>query len=125
MRLEGYYYKVESVERDGDCSVFTLSLLKDCSVYRGHFPSRPVCPGAFGIRLIKECAEKVVGRPLHFREIRRCRLPALATPAACPLLTVTLGLAATGEDYETTATVADASATYIELKGSLTKRQSL
>lgn len=123
MRLEGYYYKVESVERNAERSVFTLSLLEDCTVYRGHFPGRPVCPGAFGIRLIKECAEKVVGRPLHFSQIRRCRLPALATPEACPSLTVTLNLTATEADaatsYEVSASIADAAATYIDLKGLL------
>lgn len=119
MRLEGYYYKIDSVERDADRSTFRISLLADCDVYRGHFPGRPVCPGAFGIRLIKECAEKVVGRPLHFQEIRRCRLPALATPSACSQLTVTLSLAPAGTDYDATATLADAAATYIDLKGQL------
>lgn len=119
MKLEGYYYRIDSVERDGESATFHVSLLADCDVYRGHFPGRPVCPGAFGIRLIKECAEKVVGRPLHFSEVRRCRLPALATPEACSSLTVTLSLVPAGTDYDATASLADAAATYIDLKGRL------
>ena len=60
MWLKDHYYKVLTRRVSDGCSVFRIVLLPDCEVYRGHFPGHPVCPGAFNIQMMKECAMEVL-----------------------------------------------------------------
>lgn len=45
MLLENNFYHVVGKSADNQKTVYTIELLPDCDVYRGHFPGRPVCPG--------------------------------------------------------------------------------
>ncbi len=120
MKLENNYYKLISMHSDGTSGVFHLSLRPDCEVYRGHFPGNPVCPGVCNIQMIKECAERLTGQRLHISRIRRCRLTAVATPTACPELTVKIDLQPVENGYAVIATVGDARRTYMDYKGEMT-----
>lgn len=121
MLLENKYYRIEKVEADHLEGVFHLRLLPDCDVYRGHFPGSPACPGVCHIETIKECAMYLVGKRLSFTVIRQCRFPAMATPADCPEVEVTVSLCPADEGFKITARISDAAKTYAELKGWLTE----
>lgn len=74
------YYSIDSVVKTETGAEFSVSLNPDCEVYRGHFPSRPICPGVCNINMLTECAEVVAGKCLGIKEIRRCRLSSLVVP---------------------------------------------
>lgn len=120
MKLENYYYELVSMHGDATGGMFHIALRQDCDVYRGHFPSNPVCPGVCNIQVIKECAERLVEKELHIGSIRRCRLTAVATPSACPELDVKISLTPTEAGYGITATVSDTGHTYVDYKGEMT-----
>ena len=120
MKLENNYYELISMHCGGTGGVFHFTLRPDCEVYRGHFPGNPVCPGVCNMQMIKECAERLTGQRLHIGSIRRCRLTAVATPAACPELTVKIDLQPVGDGYTVTATISDARQTYMDYKGKMT-----
>lgn len=79
-----------------------------------------MCPGVCNIQMIKECAERLTGQRLHICSIRRCRLTAVATPTACPELTVKIDLQPVENGYAVIATVGDARRTYMDYKGEMT-----
>ena len=62
MLLRNNYYKVYSAHYGAEDALFHVALLPGCDVYRGHFPGRPVCPGACNIEMMKECVEEAVGK---------------------------------------------------------------
>lgn len=120
MLLKDKYYKLMRENRlDANTAVFLVSLLPQADVYRGHFPQRPVCPGACTIQMMRECAELLTGNRLLIRTIKQCRFITMATPQHCSLLDVTVQVARIeGTDaYNVTARMTDADATYAELKG--------
>lgn len=121
MLLENKYYKIIGMDKQGDgqSAVFHIAILPDCDVYQGHFPGRPVCPGACNIETIKECAMLLLGRKLHMSTIKQCRLTALATPADCPEVDVTISASALDEGFAIVARIADAEKTYVEYKGEM------
>lgn len=119
MRLENDYYLLTRMDSDGMNGTFRIAVLPGCPVYRGHFPGHPVCPGVFNIQTIKECAERLAGRPLHIRHIRRCRLTAVATPAACPELELRIRMQPLPAGYAISATLADEQRTYMDYKGEM------
>ena len=45
MLLENKYYQIKEMKMNQQEGIFRLRLLPDCDIYRGHFPSNPVCPG--------------------------------------------------------------------------------
>lgn len=122
MLLENKFYKVLSEVRNEDLSAkYHLAILPNCSVYDGHFPSDPVCPGVCNIETIKECAMILTGEDLRYETIKQCRLIALATPTVSPEVDVQVNLTANANGYMVQATIADDKQTYMILKGQLNK----
>lgn len=119
MRLERYYYDLLDEYYDADGGVFRIALRPECDIYAGHFPGNPVCPGVCNIQVIKECAERLVGKRLHPCYIRQCRLTAVARPTACREFVVKINLTSTETGYAVVATMADVEQTYMEYKGEM------
>lgn len=120
MRLENNYYDVINMHTNGMSGTFYIALRPDCDVYRGHFPGNPVCPGVCNIQTIKECAEMLVGHGLRITVIHRCRLTAVATPSACPELTVKVSLLPSEDGLAVTASILDDGRTYMDFLGEMT-----
>ena len=119
MLLENRFYKILSKDTSGMEGAFRVAILPDCNVYDGHFPGDPVCPGVCNIETIKECAMVLLDKPLRIKTIKQCRLTAIATPAVCPEVMVTVNATESGEGYTVTATIADEKQTYMQFKGQL------
>lgn len=121
MVLEDYYYQTYSIHTDGATSMQArIGFLPDCDIFRGHFPGRPVCPGACNIQIIKNCVMKLTGQSLRISSIRQCRFTALATPDKCQAVDVQIAIERTAGSYVVKATMADEHQTYVEYKGEMT-----
>ena len=119
MLLENKYYKIVHSKVEGLNAVYRIVLLPHCDVYRGHFPGNPVCPGVCNIETIKECAMLLTGSKLLISTIKQRRLAAVASPALCPEVNVTVSLLPTDKGYTVTASIADTEKTYMEYKGDM------
>lgn len=119
MLLKGHYYKIESWDMEEGETTFRLTLLPDCDVYRGHFPGKPVCPGVCNVQVVKECAMLLTGKQLSITAIRQCRFTAVATPARCPKLDISLSAVPVEGGYAVTARMADDNTTYLDFKGEM------
>lgn len=124
MLLRGHYYKIDGWSTEEGETTFRVDLLPDCDVYRGHFPGKPVCPGVCNVQMLKECAEVLTGRRLAITAIRQCRFTAVATPALCPWLDISLRTEPCGEGYAVTARIAAGSTTYLDFKGEMHEQQA-
>lgn len=122
MLLKDKYYKLLKENKlDSNNAVYLLSLYPQADVYRGHFPHKPVCPGACNIETIRECAEMLTGKDLDIKAIKQCRLTAVASPQICPLLDVIVSVARIEgtSSYNVVAKICDKETTYMEFKGEL------
>lgn len=106
-------------EQDGLSGVFTVDILPDCNVYAGHFPGNPVCPGVCNMETIKECACHLLDKPLTIETIKQCRLTAIASPAVCPQVSVSLNITPNGDKYTVIAKIYDDRQSYMDFKGTL------
>lgn len=120
MLLKDKFYKVVNTNTDDNNGTFTLSILPDCDVYEGHFPGDPVCPGVCNIETIKECAMMLLNKELRIKTIKLCRLTALASPAICPEVKVSINATNNGDGtYLIIASIADDKQQYMSFKGTL------
>lgn len=119
LSIKDNYYRIDEQRTEGTDTVFRITLLPACEVYRGHFPGRPVCPGVCNIQVVKECAEQLTGQSLFIGRLKQCRLTAIATPDACRQLDIRLTVTPSSEGLTVAARMYDERQTYMELKGEL------
>lgn len=90
--LLNYYYTINGQQNEGETTRFSITLNKDCEVYKGHFPGMPVAPGVCNIQMIKECVEQITGKSLLLEYISQCKLKTLITPQQYPELQISIHL---------------------------------
>lgn len=116
------YYKIKDfLQKEDGTALFQVVLLSDCEVYEGHFPGEPVSPGVCNIQMIKECAEKIVGKPLLLSNLQQCRLTTLVTPLKHPQMEVTIHLEEMEDVYKLKATLGKGEKIYLDMKAELTE----
>lgn len=74
------YYEILQEERSANEGKWLVRLCPDADVYRGHFPGRPIAPGACNIEMIRRLASRLLGGECRYREITQCRFTHLITP---------------------------------------------
>lgn len=120
MLLKDNYYKLLKENRlDANNGVYLLSLLPQSDIYRGHFPHKPVCPGACSIETIRECAELLIGQRLRIKTIRQCRFTAVLSPVYASLVDVHVSVNRIEgtEVFSVYSRICDGDTVYVELKG--------
>jgi 3-hydroxyacyl-[acyl-carrier-protein] dehydratase len=122
MLLQDHYYSFvvapESTPADGQAR-YTVRLLPDCDLYRGHFPGHPVCPGICNVELLRECAMKAIGQSLHIAAIKKCRFTKVATPQTESLLTADLSWQATADGFALRASLSHEGSLYVEMEATM------
>jgi 3-hydroxyacyl-[acyl-carrier-protein] dehydratase len=114
-----FYTLLQSETLSETQSRHRVALRPDSPIYAGHFPGKPVTPGVCEIELTKELAMLRTGRKLLLSTINLCRFKAVASPAVCPEVEVTLDLQPTDEGYKMQASVAAGETVYMEIKAEL------
>lgn len=123
MKLKDNFYRLENIRNEGEHRLFSITLLPDCELYRGHFPGNPVCPGVCSIEMIRQCAEYLMGSPLFIRSIKQCRFTAILSPLNCRELTIDVSLSSAEDSIIVTARIYDERDVYVEFKGEMVKKE--
>lgn len=74
------YYEILAEQLSAGEGSWTVRLSTDADVYRGHFPGRPIAPGACNIEMIRQLASRLMNAECRFSEITQCRFTHLITP---------------------------------------------
>ncbi len=124
MLLKEYYNVLsQTVDNNNGNNIFRIKLNPEHEIYKGHFPERPVSPGVCNIQIMKECAERIVGKELTIKNMVQCKMPAMITPDGTPELSVSVAIEKNDDGYKTVASIFNESTTYITFKGTLTPEQ--
>ena len=121
MLLKDYYSIIsQSADEATGAHLFRIRLNPEHEIYQGHFPEKAVSPGVCNLQIMKECAERIVGKELTIKTMAQCKMPAMITPDGTPELTVSVVVSETEGGYQMTASIVNESTTYITFKGILT-----
>ena len=121
MLLKDYYSIIsQSADEATGAHLFRIRLNPEHEIYQGHFPEKAVSPGVCNLQIMKECAERIVGKELTIKSMAQCKMPAMITPDGTPELTVSVVVSETEGGYQMTASIVNESTTYITFKGILT-----
>ena len=124
MLLKDYYtITSQSTDSESGATLFRISLNGGHEIYKGHFPEKAVSPGVCNLQIMKECAERIVGKELTIKTMAQCKMPAMITPDGTPELTVSVKTEETPDGWQTVASIFNESTTYITFKGLLIPEQ--
>jgi len=57
MTLNNYLYKVLNVKETPEKASYSISLNQECPIYKAHFPTMPITPGACILQMVEELLE--------------------------------------------------------------------
>lgn len=80
MRLEGNFYKIHTINQEGDNYKIEVELFADHPIYEGHFPQQAVVPGVCTLTIIKECIGKILSDNVTFNSIKECKYVSALIP---------------------------------------------
>ena len=118
--LLNYYYKIKNQRTTDDSTLFDVTLLPECNIYKGHFPDMPIAPGVFNIQMIKECVERIAGKPLLLTSMMQCKFITMITPDQNPEMQINIK-STESEDNRLiiSATISRDNTDYVTFKGEL------
>ena len=112
------YYSIKNQQTTESTTLFDVMLLPECEVYKGHFPGMPVAPGVCNIQMIKECVERIIGKPLLLESITQCKFITIITPHQHHELQVSIELTENDENQiKTTALISQNETNFMIFKG--------
>jgi 3-hydroxyacyl-[acyl-carrier-protein] dehydratase len=74
-------------EEDGQTLTAQFRFRDDLEVFRGHFPGRPLVPGAMQIEMVRRALMQVTGRTYYLARIRKAKFMAPVLPGDLIILT--------------------------------------
>ena len=78
-------YEIKEIRTINEFEFFyEIHLNKDTDIYRGHFPSRPITPGACLLEIARELLEIHEKQPLDIRQIKSMKFLNIIEPSVHP-----------------------------------------
>lgn len=81
MRLLDNMFRLNSTRNEGEDTVFSVTTILQCPVYKAHFPNHPITPGVCLTQLAEELLSQHLGEPLKLTTIKNIKYLAVLTPA--------------------------------------------
>jgi 3-hydroxyacyl-[acyl-carrier-protein] dehydratase len=116
MKLLDTFCKMNAFVVDGSVIRAELVFPETHPVYGGHFPGRPVVPGACVLQIVTELFEHALGHPLHLVEAGNIKFPAALLPSDTEPVTVEITHKLSETGWLATATVRSADRLNVSLR---------
>jgi 3-hydroxyacyl-[acyl-carrier-protein] dehydratase len=121
--LSGIFFDIQSFTTEEPVGIqqrhlVVVTLNRDHSIYRGHFPGNPVVPGVCQVQMVRELVETAVKQPLKLTESDNIKFLAMINPAVNPQLEFTMIIKpVTDHQFAVTASIGSGSTVFLKFKG--------
>lgn len=88
--LLGSLFTIVSTQTENNAVILELTLQDRHPVFEGHFPGRPVVPGACLLQLVKEIMQVIAGYELQLIKAHQLKFITLIEPGRTGILKMTL-----------------------------------
>lgn len=113
MILKNQLYQIEHSQESDGKKQFTISLLKECPIYRTHFPGQPITPGVCIVQIAQELLEQIVGQTLEISEVKNVKFLHVLSPIDNPVVDIVFTtIETTGESVSAKAEVKEATTVF-------------
>ncbi len=78
MELKNSLYKIIGINRDSQ--IAQIELLRECAIYKAHFPEQPITPGVCIIQIATELLKEILDLPLSLKELVNAKFLSVINP---------------------------------------------
>ncbi|MDE7115267.1 MAG: beta-hydroxyacyl-ACP dehydratase [Muribaculaceae bacterium] len=96
MTLNDNLYKI--ISSDTSERSFRLELIPDCTIYKAHFPSKPVTPGVCVIQIASELLSLLMNKELALTTVSNAKFLSVINPLETKNITCTFRKISEGSD---------------------------
>jgi len=101
---------------------FIVEINPEDSLFKGHFPGRPILPGVCTILIVKECICSVLGKDLHFMNIAQCKFIGMVDPNIDNKLVITISIKTENSDETVVnASINNSNSVVFKIRATLTE----
>ena len=111
------FFKIESLEQDNTAARAALRLDPEHAIFKGHFPGRPVVPGACLLQLVQETASLITGKEWRLLKGDQIKFLTAIDPRTNNTLQLTLTCKEMGEGLLVSADLSNGTAACFKFKG--------
>ncbi|MEP0263975.1 3-hydroxyacyl-ACP dehydratase [Dokdonia sp.] len=86
------FYKINTLEVVDTIATAIITVNKDHTIFKGHFPGNPVMPGVCMMQIIKDITEKVVDKKLFMQSAGNVKFMAIINPNNTPELELEMAI---------------------------------
>jgi 3-hydroxyacyl-[acyl-carrier-protein] dehydratase len=73
-------FSIDKLTHDGGSITTILSVNKDSEIFNGHFPGRPVVPGACMLQVVKDVLETALNKTLQLKKAGQLKFISMIDP---------------------------------------------
>ena len=100
-------YDIQSIEKGSDFAEILVSLNLNHEVYKGHFPGKPILPGALQVEMIKDVFGLVQETKLRLNSAKSIKYLGFIEPENIKELSLKFQFKPTDEGMSLRATISD------------------
>ncbi len=116
--LSDDFYTIQTLQNDAGKSHARLRLNAGHAIFQGHFPGNPVVPGVCMVQMLKELAERDLGRPLQMEKAPVIKFLAVLQPAQHPEIDAAFDIRELPEGkIQVSGQLSGAELTFLKFKG--------
>jgi 3-hydroxyacyl-[acyl-carrier-protein] dehydratase len=78
--LLDHFYKIDSLQAEGNSINASVTFDIDHPIFRGHFPDMPIVPGVCQTQMLSEVISQALGSDLHLRSAASIKFLSIVDP---------------------------------------------
>jgi 3-hydroxyacyl-[acyl-carrier-protein] dehydratase len=90
MMLNDTLYKIVAFTNENGKAEADIIIDTNHKIFEGHFPGQPVLPGVCMMQIVKEIAEKAMGKSLFLQSVDTCKFLSIVDPTKTNNLKIVL-----------------------------------
>jgi 3-hydroxyacyl-[acyl-carrier-protein] dehydratase len=116
------FFKIAEIQST-DKHLVTIELNPKHSIFKGHFPNKPITPGVCLMQMVKEAIEQITKKKLTLETGSNLKFMAVLNPETHPKVTITINLKEKGDQLiHADSSISAADTTFFSFKGSFKER---
>jgi 3-hydroxyacyl-[acyl-carrier-protein] dehydratase len=115
-------FSIHKITHEDGAIAATLGINQDSPILKGHFPGRPVVPGACMLQIIKEVLEEALTLSLLLKKADHLKFITMIDPAIIRSAQLDISYKYSNESIVATARLANADTVYFKFQGSFIEK---
>ncbi len=115
--LKGSFFDIATLDKANETITAVLKINVQSDIFRGHFPDRPIVPGACLLQILKEVLETALKLPIQLHKADHLKFITIINPLETSTLDLKISYKISGDLLQVNAHIGGPGITYAKFQG--------